>query len=266
MISLPIAATLAAAVLSTSFISGIFGMAGGMILIGILLALMPLAAAMVLHGLTQMASNGWRAWLWHTHIHWPVVACYFAGAVLAVVALAALRFAPTKPATLIALGLLSFTGLLLPARFAPNIMRRRDALGCGALCTVLQLTAGVSGPIFDVFFIRSKLDRKEIVATKAAIQFLGHFLKVVYFGQMLAGGAADIPLAMVVLAISLALVGTQLSRHVLDALSDAQFRTWTRGLIAVIAAIYLAQGAFALFSEARPAGEPTAAITFSQQV
>jgi len=61
MISLSLALTLAAAVLSTSFVSGIFGMAGGMILMGILLAIMPLAAAMVLHGLTQMAANGWRA-------------------------------------------------------------------------------------------------------------------------------------------------------------------------------------------------------------
>jgi uncharacterized membrane protein YfcA len=72
MISLPIALTLAAAVLSTSFVSGIFGMAGGMILMGILLAIMPLATAMVLHGLTQMASNGWRAWLWREHVLWPV--------------------------------------------------------------------------------------------------------------------------------------------------------------------------------------------------
>jgi uncharacterized membrane protein YfcA len=60
MLSLPIAAGFAAAIVSTSFISGIFGMAGGMILLGILLAFMPLAPAMVLHGLVQMASSGWR--------------------------------------------------------------------------------------------------------------------------------------------------------------------------------------------------------------
>jgi uncharacterized protein len=68
MITLPLAAALTAAILSTSFISGVFGMVGGMILMGVLLAIMPVAAAMVLHGVTQMASNGWRAWLWRTHI------------------------------------------------------------------------------------------------------------------------------------------------------------------------------------------------------
>src|SRR5262245_38961447 len=80
MISLPFAAALAGAVLSTSFISGIFGMAGGMILMGILLLMLPLAAAMVLHGATQLASNGWRAWLWRHHIQWRIAALYAVGA------------------------------------------------------------------------------------------------------------------------------------------------------------------------------------------
>ena len=53
---------------ATAFLSGIFGMAGGLILMGVLLALMPVPAAMMLHGVTQLASNGWRAFLWRDHI------------------------------------------------------------------------------------------------------------------------------------------------------------------------------------------------------
>ena len=49
---------------ATAFLSGMFGMAGGLILIGVLLALMPVPEAMALHAVTQMASNGWRALLW----------------------------------------------------------------------------------------------------------------------------------------------------------------------------------------------------------
>jgi uncharacterized membrane protein YfcA len=243
MISLPVAIGLAAAVLSTSFVSGIFGMAGGMILMGILLAMMPLAAAMVLHGLTQMASNGWRAWLWRPHIKWQPVAYYGLGAIAAMAMLTAASMSLSKPATLIVLGLMSLTGLLLPGWLAPNIARPGDGVGCGALCTALQLLSGVSGPIFDVFFVRAALDRKEVVATKAAIQLLGHFLKVVYFARLLAGGdAAGVAPVAVTLAILLAPVGTQLSRCVLDAISDVQFRSWTRCLIAVTACAYLLQG------------------------
>ena len=38
-------------------------MAGGLVLIGVLLALLPLPEAMALHAITQMASNGWRGLL-----------------------------------------------------------------------------------------------------------------------------------------------------------------------------------------------------------
>ena len=58
---------------ATAFLSGLFGMAGGLILIGVLLAFMPLPTAMVLHAITQMASNGWRALLWRAHIRWRPV-------------------------------------------------------------------------------------------------------------------------------------------------------------------------------------------------
>ena len=46
---------LSAAVVATSFISGILGMAGGMILMGILLATMSVGSAMIVHGVTQLA-------------------------------------------------------------------------------------------------------------------------------------------------------------------------------------------------------------------
>ena len=52
----------------TSFLSGIFGMAGGMILLGVLLILLDVAPAMVLFGVTQFASNGWRAALWRRFV------------------------------------------------------------------------------------------------------------------------------------------------------------------------------------------------------
>ena len=251
MFTLPIAAALGTAVLSTAFISGIFGMAGGMILMGILLALLPVATAMVLHGVTQMASNGWRAFMWRAHIAWPVVADYALGAVAATVAFAALAVVPSKPVALIILALISFGGLAVPSRFAPNVRDGRHAFGCGALCTALQLMAGVSGPILDVFFVRSDFGRKDMVATKAAIQVIGHALKVVYFGQLLASGGHQLATAAVV-AIVLALVGTQLSRRVLEAISDAQFRRWTRSLIMVIAAICLVHGVILLAADLPP--------------
>ena len=47
--SLSLALLIGLIVTATSFLSGLFGMAGGLILIGALLALLPVATAMVLH-------------------------------------------------------------------------------------------------------------------------------------------------------------------------------------------------------------------------
>ena len=51
-------AALGLLMVATAFLSGLFGMAGGLILIGVLLTILPLPSAMVLHAITQMASNG----------------------------------------------------------------------------------------------------------------------------------------------------------------------------------------------------------------
>jgi uncharacterized membrane protein YfcA len=45
-------AALGALMVATAFLSGLFGMAGGLILIGVLLAILPLPSAMVLHAIT----------------------------------------------------------------------------------------------------------------------------------------------------------------------------------------------------------------------
>jgi hypothetical protein len=66
-------------------------MAGGMILMGVLLALLPLPAAMMLHGISQLAANGWRAFMLWRQIDWRVIRGYCAGAACALALFLALR-------------------------------------------------------------------------------------------------------------------------------------------------------------------------------
>jgi len=54
--SLILTAVVLVTMVATAFLSGIFGMAGGLILIGVLLVILPVPEAMMLHGVTQMAS------------------------------------------------------------------------------------------------------------------------------------------------------------------------------------------------------------------
>src|ERR1700724_3656651 len=105
---------------ATAFLSGLFGMAGGLILIGVLLTILPLPSAMVLHAITQMASNGWRAFLWRSHIRWRPVSIYMIGGAVAWAAWSIPRYVPDKPVALLLLGVTPFMARLTPANLKPN--------------------------------------------------------------------------------------------------------------------------------------------------
>jgi uncharacterized protein len=130
--------------LVTSFLSGIFGMGGGMILMGALLPLLPLPAAMVLHAISQMTSNGWRAALWVRYVEWRIFARYVAGLV------------PDQAVVLIVLGVMPFIAVAIPDWLAPRADRPAGAEITGFVSTALQLISGVSGPVLDVFFVRTR--------------------------------------------------------------------------------------------------------------
>ena len=70
-------------VLVTSTVSGVFGMAGGLMLMGALTLAMPVSVARVTHGAGQFVSNGWRAVLHRKYINWPIILMYGIGSAIA---------------------------------------------------------------------------------------------------------------------------------------------------------------------------------------
>jgi uncharacterized protein len=238
-------ATLCAAMVGTSFLSGIFGMAGGLILVGILLALLPLQDAMVLHGVTQMASNGWRALLWRRHVRWRTVAAYAAGCGIALAAWSFTRYVPDKPTALLLLGLTPFAARLVPASLQPDPERAAHGMLYGVICMALMLLTGVTGPLLDTFFLGGKLDRRTIVASKSACMVFSHAMKLVYFGGLIDQTGSLDPV-MAGLAIAASMTGTSLAARVLEALTDRQFRLWANRIITAICSYYVMQGAVLL--------------------
>lgn len=234
------------AVLSTSFLSGIFGMLGGLILMGLLLMALPVPAAMSLHAVTQMTSNGWRALLWHRYILWRVMPGYVLGSVAAFGILAWISFLPPTAWVYVGLGLVPFLAVAVPSNLAPDIRRPFASTILGFIVMSIHVVAGVSGALLDIFFFRTNLDRRQIVATKAFSQTIGHFLKLIYFTLVTTreGVNAEIPLWVFGVAIVTAMTGTSLARIVLDRLSNRAFQLWTRWLAVAIGSVYLTRGAF----------------------
>ena len=228
---------------ATSVLSGVFGMAGGLVLMGALALVLPVQAAFVAHGLIQIVANGGRAVLNRRHVRWPIVAAYALAAAAAAAAVALVDYAPSKPLLYLLLGLVPALAWVPKERLHLDAARPAHALASGFLVTGLNLLAGVAGPLLDVFFVRTALTRHQIVATKAATQVFSHLAKVLVYGApLLAAGADDaLPLWVLLAAAPLSIAGTVVGGRILDRLTDKSFLSWTRWIVTAIGAAYLFQ-------------------------
>jgi uncharacterized membrane protein YfcA len=237
-----------AAVLSTSFLSGIFGMLGGLILLGLLLLVLPVPAAMSLHAVTQMTSNGWRALLWYRLILWSVMPGYIFGSGVAFAIFTWISFQPPTAWVYVGMGIVPMIAVLVPAHVAPDIRRPYASTILGFLVMSIQLLSGVAGVLVDIFFFRTDLDRRQIVATKAFSQLVGHVYRLIYFTLIATHSevSSDVPLWVFGVSIVTAMAGATLARVVLDRLTNRTFLMWTRGLGVAVGAVYLVHGIYLL--------------------
>ncbi|MBA3942228.1 MAG: hypothetical protein C0520_13545 [Sphingopyxis sp.] len=237
--------TVVIAAFLTAILSGIFGMAGGLLFMGLLAWLLPAATALALHGVIQFASNLWRATLHRRHIEWPVLLWFGTGSAAAITLFSLVIFAPDKFLIFLGLGLMPVL-VWLPERWLPlDAARPPHAVGGGFVSTGLALVSGVSGPVTDLLFINTGLGRHRIVATKAVMQAIGHASKIVVYGSVLLSASAReaIPLGITAIAIAASMAGIMVGGIILDRISDAQFRFIRRWLVTLIGATFLIQAA-----------------------
>ncbi len=227
----------------TSILSGIFGMAGGLIFMGLLAWLLPVAVALALHGLIQFVSNLWRVVLHRAHVAWPVLLWFSMGAAAAIGFFSLVIFTPTKFYVFLGLGLLPIL-VWLPERWVPlDASNRWHSLGGGFLSTGLSLVSGVSGPVTDLLFIRTRLGRHEVVATKAVMQAIGHASKVFVYGGILFSASAReaVSLSTSGTAILASMAGIMVGGAILDRISDAHFRAGRRWIVTLVGLAFLFQ-------------------------
>jgi uncharacterized protein len=241
MTGILIPALVALAVFFTSTLSGVFGMAGGLILLAMLLALLPVATAIAVQGAIQIVANGSRAWFSRAYIDWRVLAVICLGLATAAVLLFILRYQPDLATVCIAIGLMPILVWIPKHWLALDANKPLHAFFCGFFGGGLNLAVGVAGPTIDIFFIRTQMDRRVVIATKAAVQVISHAVKVVFYST-LATAMAWGDWMLVLVAAPLAVAGTNLGYHILQRMSDDGFRQWTRWIVTAIGVFYLFRG------------------------
>ena len=117
--------------------------------------------------------------------------------------------------------------------------------------TAAQLLAGTSGPLLDVFYLKSSLNRYQVVTTKAFTQALGHVIKLLYYSSIAIIAVEPIdPLltpGFILGSVSLAIVGTWIGTRFLYRVNETTFRTVTGRIILILGTLAILKGAGGLW-------------------
>ncbi|MEJ2532765.1 MAG: sulfite exporter TauE/SafE family protein [Halioglobus sp.] len=216
----------------TSCLAAVMGMGGGVLLIALMPGLLPAAAILPVHGVTQLASNLSRAVFGWREIDWSLIPAFTAGAVAGawlggeIYASLDLRWLPALIGALILL----FTWAPLPQlRGGGNA-----ALALlGFYQTGLGMLAGATGPLGAAVLLRHSTARDWLVVNTAVYMSLNHALRVAAFALLGFSFAPWWPLlcALVAAVIAGSWVGTRLRRLV----PQVDFERWFRVLVTLLA-------------------------------
>lgn len=212
--------------LLTASVSAVLGMAGGIMLLAVMLLFLEPAVAIPVHAIAQLASNASRT-LVHARevrrdLFFPYLILLLPAGMLSV---PLTQHAPPE-ALRLAIGvfvllatwrrewlLLGFDPVRIPT--GPRFTLVGGAAG------LLGPVVGATGPFIAPFFLGLGLTRFELIGTTAACQAAGHLAKIVLFGT---GGfefGAHAPLYLgMILAVVL---GTSLGTKLLERIPEERF-------------------------------------------
>lgn len=226
---------------ATAAFSAIVGMGGGITLLGAMALVLPPVDVIPIHGVVQLASNSTRTVAYFQHASWRLLAPYAIGLIVGVAIVTSLWSGGQIP------GFKPFIGcflliFLVWRRYKP-VLRNLPLWSYGPLGAVaggLTLFVGATGPFIAPFFLRDDLTKEQVVATKAACQSVGHFLKLPAFAAL---GYAFVDRWPLLLGMSVAVIfgtfaGKQLQKH----LSEAQFVQLFEIVLTAIAVLLVADG------------------------
>jgi uncharacterized membrane protein YfcA len=227
----------------TSFIAGVFGLGGGVLLLAIMGSLMPVTVMIPVHGVAQLGSNAGRMLVMLRHVDTSVIPPFVLGCVLGAAIGSAVVI--RMPPELLEIGLGLFVLWSIWGR-PPEFQAGGSAMAAtGVVSTFLTMFFGATGIFVAAVIKRLGFDRLAFVATHATCMTFQHGIKVIAFG-FLGFAYGDYALLMVLMVVS-GFLGTLLGRYVLKRTADDRFHLLLNILLTILAIRLLWQGAEAFF-------------------
>jgi uncharacterized membrane protein YfcA len=235
---------LVGAALVTSTVSGVVGMAGGAMLLGVMvvLGIDPLLTVPI-HAAVQLISNGSRAFAHAEHVDGRAWGLHVVAAL---------------PCPIVGMWLVErldrdgvravMAAVILYAVWAPKWGLRslpdRIALpASGAVAGTLGVVVGAVGPLIAPFFLRPRFDKRRLIATQAACTVVQHLIKLAAFAGLYPAVLAREPstfrigehLALILPMGAAAIGGTYLGRWFLGRLPERSFVLLYKGVLTLLA-------------------------------
>ncbi len=223
---------------ATSILSAVIGMAGGITLLAVMLLFLEPLAAIPLHGVIQLLSNGSRAFIQREHVARGILFRYAIPLLpMGFVGLAIAQALPSAGVRLL-IGFFVLVATWAPGRLLlgthpEQLAPGRRFLLLGAVVGVLSITVGATGPLIAPFFLNMGLTRHAIIGTKAACQTLGHLAKITVFG--VAGFAFAEYLGPLLLLGAMVVGGTWIGSRLLEHVSELWFTRIYKAVLTLIA-------------------------------
>jgi uncharacterized membrane protein YfcA len=232
-LSLTVAVVLIACAAFTSLLTASLGAGGGVMLLGIMAQVLPVAAIIPLHGVVQLGSNGGRAIMAARHIDWRTLGAFIPGALVGAL-LGSLVLVRLPPAVLY----LCIAGFILYLCWGPKLPKLvLSPVGtaiAGGITSFLTLFAGATGPLVAAFIKQIHADRFRTVATFAAAMSIQNIFKVAVFAH---AGFDLVPwLPLLIAMVASGAVGTWFGLRVLKRMQDHHFGLLFNIVLSLLAA------------------------------
>lgn len=224
-------AILAIAALLTSIVSAILGMAGGMMLLAVMLSFMTHGEAIPTHAAVQIASNGTRAMAFMRHADRSTFERFVLGAVPGGILGCVLLWLLGEPGssepylkTLVGLYVLAATWLPLRRSAHATAGSWWDFPLMGFVSGTAGLTVGAIGPLIAPLFARRDFVKERLIATKALCQLSIHAMKIpafIFLRDLDLDRLGTLALVMILMVIP----GTLIGKRLLRGIAERHFKT-----------------------------------------
>lgn len=210
------------AAFTTSIISAVTGMAGGVVLLSLMTLILPIKVVIPIHGIIQLTSNSLRTFYLRTHLKKELIFYYIFGVPFgALISVFLLKNYLSDQFLYILLITLITYSIFKPKKLPGLKIKEKTWFFVGICTGILAIMIGSVGPFLAAFYVRDDLKKEEIVSNKAFMQMCSHLIKIPSFLYL--GFNYQENVNLIILMIIGALIGTKLGVKLLGKIDDKKF-------------------------------------------